>query len=124
MVRSSGLPRGSDPQQDSSQRPPSAVLVLSERGSNAKDRTHHRHVVRPGQDDGEALCRQWFANLRSSRSATVEDVAKVIFAAATDGTDQLRYVATEDIKPWVKTRRETSEQEYMAVMRSQFMPPL
>ena len=31
--------------------------------------------------------------------ATEEDVANVIFEAAIDGTDQLRYVATEDIKP-------------------------
>ncbi len=42
-----------------------------------------------------------FASLRESRHATEEDVAQVIFAAATDNTDQLRYVATDDIKPWV-----------------------
>ncbi len=63
-----------------------------------------------------------FAGLRASRSATEEDVARVVFAAATDGTGQLRYVATEDIKPWVKARRETSEREYMAAMRAQLMP--
>jgi hypothetical protein len=63
-----------------------------------------------------------FASLRASRLATVEDVAKVILDAASDGTDQLRYVATEDIKPLVKARRETSEPEYMAFMRSQFRP--
>jgi hypothetical protein len=60
--------------------------------------------------------------LRAQRRATEEDVAKVIFAAATDGTNQLRYVATNDILPLVKARRETSEQEYMALMRSRFMP--
>jgi NAD(P)-dependent dehydrogenase (short-subunit alcohol dehydrogenase family) len=63
-----------------------------------------------------------FAGLRASRTATEEDVAKVIFAAATDGTDQLRYVATEDIKPLVKARHETSEREYIAFMRLQFLP--
>ena len=63
-----------------------------------------------------------FAGLRASRSATEEDVARVIFAAATDGTDRLRYVATEDIKPWVKARRETSEAEYMAFMKAQLVP--
>lgn len=62
-----------------------------------------------------------FAGLREQRLATEEDVAKVIFDAATDGTDQLRYVATEDIQPLVKARRETSETEYIAFMRSQFM---
>ena len=62
-----------------------------------------------------------FAGLRENRRATEEDVAAVIFTAATDGTDQLRYVATEDILPLVKARRETSEEEYIKFMRSQFM---
>ncbi|WP_435010204.1 SDR family oxidoreductase [Tundrisphaera lichenicola] len=63
-----------------------------------------------------------FAGLRASRLATEQDVARVILDAATDGTDRLRYVATEDIKPLVRARRETSEEEYMEFMRSQFMP--
>jgi NAD(P)-dependent dehydrogenase (short-subunit alcohol dehydrogenase family) len=63
-----------------------------------------------------------FTSLRAQRLATEEEVAKVIFSAATDGTNQLRYVATNDILPLVKARRETSEQEYMALMRSRFMP--
>jgi NAD(P)-dependent dehydrogenase (short-subunit alcohol dehydrogenase family) len=62
-----------------------------------------------------------FAGLRASRLATEEDVAKVIFAAATDGRDQLRYVATEDIQPLVKARRETSEQQYIEFMRSRYI---
>jgi hypothetical protein len=47
-------------------------------------------------------------------------VAKVIFDAATDGTDRLRYVAIEDILPLLKARRETSEAEYIAFMRDRF----
>lgn len=65
---------------------------------------------------------EMFAGLRASRTATEEEVARVVFAAATDGTDQLRYVATDDIKPWVKLRRETSEREYMAAMRARLAP--
>lgn len=61
-----------------------------------------------------------FAQLRAARLATEEDVAKVLFEAATDGTSQLRYLATADIAPLVKARRETSEAEYMAFMRSRF----
>lgn len=64
-----------------------------------------------------------FADLRTQRLATEEDVAEVIFAAATDGTDRLRYVATDDIVPLVKARRETSEEDYIAFMRSRFLPP-
>jgi NAD(P)-dependent dehydrogenase (short-subunit alcohol dehydrogenase family) len=66
-----------------------------------------------------------FAGLRTSRaSATSEEVAAVIFTAATDGTDQLRYIATEDIKPLVAARRETSELDYIAFMRSRVAPKL
>ena len=64
-----------------------------------------------------------FAGLRAARAnATSEEVAEVIFTAATDGTDQLRYVATEDIKPLVAARRETSEAEYLACMRARVAP--
>lgn len=66
-----------------------------------------------------------FDRLRQSRGlATSEEVAKVIYDAATDGTDQLRYVATEDIKPLVEKRRGSSEAEYMAFMRERMMPKL
>lgn len=50
----------------------------------------------------------------------IDKVAKGIFAAATDGSDRLRYVLTEDIKPMIKARRETSEDEYVAYMRGVF----
>jgi NAD(P)-dependent dehydrogenase (short-subunit alcohol dehydrogenase family) len=61
-----------------------------------------------------------FAGLVANALATEEDVAKVIFEAATDGTNRLRYVATEDIKPLVKARRETSEESYRTLTCSQF----
>jgi NAD(P)-dependent dehydrogenase (short-subunit alcohol dehydrogenase family) len=61
-----------------------------------------------------------FAGLRSARLATEEGVARVIYEAATDGTDRLRYVATEDIKPLVSARRESSEDAYIALMRARF----
>jgi NAD(P)-dependent dehydrogenase (short-subunit alcohol dehydrogenase family) len=62
-----------------------------------------------------------FAGLRAQRLATEEDVARVIYEAATDGTQRLRYVATEDIKPLVSARRETSEDAYIELMRSRFL---
>jgi NAD(P)-dependent dehydrogenase (short-subunit alcohol dehydrogenase family) len=63
-----------------------------------------------------------FAALRVTFSATEEQVAQGIYDAATDGTHQLRYVVTDDIKPMMKLRRETSEQAYMDVMRATFEP--
>jgi hypothetical protein len=37
-------------------------------------------------------------------------------------SDQLRYLATNDIKPLVAVRRETSEAEYAAFMRERVGP--
>jgi NAD(P)-dependent dehydrogenase (short-subunit alcohol dehydrogenase family) len=66
-----------------------------------------------------------FAALRASRAgATAEHVAEVIFTAATDGTDQLRYVGTEEIKPLLAARRETSEAEYIEFMHRRVTPRL
>lgn len=61
-----------------------------------------------------------FARMASERRGTEQQVSECIYAAATDGTDQLRYVATDDIKPFVHARREISEAEYIALMRSHF----
>jgi NAD(P)-dependent dehydrogenase (short-subunit alcohol dehydrogenase family) len=77
-------------------------------------------TVPAGYEDFVAATGKVFEGLRASRHATSEDVAKVIFEATTDGTDRLRYVATDDIKPLVTARRETSEQAYMHFMREQF----
>ncbi|KAB8318235.1 SDR family oxidoreductase [Tolypothrix campylonemoides VB511288] len=74
----------------------------------------------PDYDRFVAHTNDVFASLREVRLATEEDVAKVIYQAAIDGTNRLRYVATQDIKPMVKARRETSEDEYIAFMRTRF----
>ena len=73
-----------------------------------------------GYEDFAAATARVFEGLRDKRLATSQDVAKVIFDATTDGTDRLRYLATEDIRPLVEARRQTSEEAYMAFMRQQF----
>jgi NAD(P)-dependent dehydrogenase (short-subunit alcohol dehydrogenase family) len=75
----------------------------------------------PDYDTFVAATNAKFAEMRTQSLASEEDVAKTIYEATTDGSDQLRYVATADIIQRVKARRETSEQEYMAFMRSQLM---
>ncbi|MEO8028110.1 MAG: SDR family NAD(P)-dependent oxidoreductase [Bryobacteraceae bacterium] len=74
----------------------------------------------PGYADFVTAMERIFQGLRANRLATEQDVADVIYAAATDGSSRLRYVATEDIKPMVKKRRETSEEEYIEFMRYEF----
>lgn len=77
----------------------------------------------PDYEPFVGTARRIFADLRASRAgATSDEVAEVIFSAATDGTDRLRYVATADIEPLVAARRETSEAEYIALMRARFAP--
>lgn len=62
-----------------------------------------------------------FERLRQARGlATSEGVARGIFEAATDGTDQLRYLLSADIEPLVSKRRESSEREYIRFMRENF----
>ncbi|HEX8258422.1 MAG TPA: SDR family oxidoreductase [Allosphingosinicella sp.] len=76
---------------------------------------------RPFLDGAGAI----FQGLVKARAgATSEEVAEVIHRAVTDGTDQLRYIATEDIKPMLAMRRETSEAEYIAYMRERFAPKI
>ncbi|MHC8358352.1 SDR family oxidoreductase [Pseudomonas sp. LB3P81] len=90
-------------------------------GFGARSAAEAAELATPADYDtfvGAAL--KVFEGLRGERLATSEDVAQVIFGAASDGTDQLRYVATQDIEPLVKARRETSEVEYMAMMRGKF----
>ncbi len=64
-----------------------------------------------------------FEGLRRERAGgTAEGFAEVLYQAATDGTDQLRYLGTPDIGPLLDLRRQTSEAEYIATMRSRFAP--
>lgn len=46
-------------------------------------------------------------------------VAEVIYEAATDGTDTIRYIAGEDAKQWIAQREELSDQEFIAGMKAQ-----
>jgi hypothetical protein len=98
---------------------PGGVL---ETGFGARSGAESVHADAPSDyEPVSAAAARVFEDLRSNPAlATSADVAEVIFTAASDGADQLRYVATEDIKPLVALRRETSEENYMASMRKMF----
>ena len=65
------------------------------------------------------MANEVFASLLASRAnAAGKEVAELIHTAATDGTGQLRNVASEDIKPLVAARHETSEAEPLAFRRA------
>ncbi len=50
-------------------------------------------------------------------ASSPEMVAGVIYQAATDGTDQLRYMAGEDAKMILDTRAKISQEDYYAMIR-------
>lgn len=76
----------------------------------------------PDYAEFSARTHEIFGELRQSRAlATSQEVAREIFAAATDGTERLRYVATKDIAPLVELRRQSGEDAYIATMRERFL---
>lgn len=52
--------------------------------------------------------------------ATAQQVADEIYTAATDGTNQLRYLVGNDVKGWVDLRTSHSDADYIAKMRALF----
>jgi NAD(P)-dependent dehydrogenase (short-subunit alcohol dehydrogenase family) len=63
-----------------------------------------------------------FASMHASRKASADEIAQVIYQAATDGTSQLRYFTGEDVGGFVQAKRELPDQGYIEFMRSRFMP--
>lgn len=53
-------------------------------------------------------------------AAPASVVAEVIYTAATDGTNQLRYTAGEDAKVYVANRKQLSDAEFIGGIKSQF----
>ena len=72
-------------------------------------------------DDFVACTNEAFARMTAARMITSEDVAKVIYDAATDGTERLRYLVGYDAHGFIKARREMSDQDYITFMRSHFV---
>jgi NAD(P)-dependent dehydrogenase (short-subunit alcohol dehydrogenase family) len=61
-----------------------------------------------------------YAAMAAKRMISADEVAQVIYAAATDGTDRLRYFCGEDTGDIVKARREMPEEKFIEFIRSRF----
>jgi len=81
-----------------------------------------RNAVLADYDAFVAHTNAIFADMQAGRKTSADDVARIIYGAATDGTDQLRYFTGEDVGSFVQARREKSEAEYIDFMRSRFLP--
>ncbi|NVB40675.1 SDR family oxidoreductase [Pseudenhygromyxa sp. WMMC2535] len=58
---------------------------------------------------------------RAARRSTAEAIAEVVYEAATDGEDKLRYFAGEDAKAYIAQRRELGDQGFhMALAKAMY----
>jgi NAD(P)-dependent dehydrogenase (short-subunit alcohol dehydrogenase family) len=64
--------------------------------------------------------RKTYAALMTAAKTDSPDVAEVIFTAATDGTDKLRYFIGVDNPPLIKARREMNEEDYIRFVRATY----
>lgn len=63
-------------------------------------------------------------NKNDTMSSTTGEIASVIYTAATDNKDQLRYMAGEDTHLYFSARQHQSDQEYVNYMRKLFIPEI
>ncbi|PBK76775.1 short-chain alcohol dehydrogenase [Armillaria solidipes] len=62
-----------------------------------------------------------YERMSAARTTSADEVADVIYATATDGTDKLRYFVGNDTRGFIKARYEsTNDDEYVQYMRSFF----
>lgn len=71
-------------------------------------------------DDFIARTGAAYANIAAKRMATADEIAQVIYTAATDGTNRLRYFCGEDTGDLAKAKCEMPDEKFMAFMRSRF----
>lgn len=61
-----------------------------------------------------------YGKMVAARSQSSEDIAAVMYTAATDGTDQLRYLVGNDTRGFIKAKKEMADQDYIEYMRGYF----
>lgn len=61
-----------------------------------------------------------YAGIAAKRMAAAAEIAQVIYGAATDETNRLRYFCGEDTGDLVKAKREMSDEKFNEFMRSRF----
>jgi NAD(P)-dependent dehydrogenase (short-subunit alcohol dehydrogenase family) len=72
-----------------------------------------KHLI-PDYDDFVSAAGKMFDTMRGMQLATAEEIANVVYEAATDGTDTLRYVVgNEDFKKRMEARLTMPDQDYI-----------
>jgi NAD(P)-dependent dehydrogenase (short-subunit alcohol dehydrogenase family) len=57
-----------------------------------------------------------FSGIHADNFSSAEQIAAVVYEAATDGKDQLRYLAGDDAKAWYSKREELGDEEFIKFM--------
>lgn len=63
-----------------------------------------------------------FKGIYSGGGSTADDVAAIIFKAANDESNVLRYVVGSDLQPLIDIRNGGTDENYMNILRSTFVP--
>ena len=86
-----------------------------------------RSLVRTFEGDGGPYAQSigkvmgvFAANRGTSNASTPEQLAQARYDAATDGSEQQRYVSGEDAKALMQTRKDIGEEALMGAMRQRF----
>lgn len=61
--------------------------------------------------------------VQNTTPTQLEEVVTAIYTAATDGTDQLRYIAGADANRYIQVKQSKSDEEYMLYMKERFNIP-
>ncbi|KAK0465608.1 short-chain alcohol dehydrogenase [Desarmillaria tabescens] len=79
------------------------------------------HGDAPSYADYAMKTMKAYERMSAARTISSDNVADVIYAAATDGTDKLRYFVGNDTRGFIKARyKSTSDDDYVQHMRSFF----
>jgi NAD(P)-dependent dehydrogenase (short-subunit alcohol dehydrogenase family) len=83
----------------------------------------HGSLDTGAQPEYEAMTNTMFANVDTmfAMASTPEQIADVVFEAATDGKTKLRYVAGEDAKALYKQRLEQGDEVFRTQLGKQFL---
>jgi NAD(P)-dependent dehydrogenase (short-subunit alcohol dehydrogenase family) len=104
-----------------------AVKLVAPHGGVASTRFSERSAESAAMDpalsdydDFVARSMAAFAKMGANRTMTSDDVAAVVYEAATDGSDRMRYLVGDDARGFVKAKQTLPDQDYIAFMRAQF----
>lgn len=106
-----------------------AVKLIEPHGGVSETKFSQRSAEEAAQnasladyDEFVAETNALFARFRGGRMVSADDVANVIYDAATDGSDRLRYRVGEDSRGILSAYDELSDEAYVAFMRKHFTP--